>query len=192
MTQAVSRIAFILIAACMTNLVSAPEVHATPFEFEWHGTNGYSVIGSFGFDPLTAPPIITESGSGPTNFLEFLTVSFLDPANTVMQTFDTVAGGVSNSPFLAFNFDTTTNTLFGPLNVGGGSVAAGVQFFNGDIGGLLRLRENTDPPGTSVTLDSQQPGTVAVTAVPEPGSLMLTGLGAAVIFRRAFRRPTRR
>ena len=56
-----------------------------------------------------------------------------------------MSGGVSNSPFCQFNLDTSTETMFGSFDVGGGTGATGEQFFNGTIGGLLRLREIIDP-----------------------------------------------
>jgi hypothetical protein len=150
------------------------------YNFTWAGDGGSSLRGQFSFDASTAPAIISESGAGPTNHLQSLSVSFFGPASTPLQSFGTVVNGVSNSSFFAFNFDTTTEQLFGSFNVGGGSVAAGVQFFNGTGGGLLRLRENIDTVGNSNELDRSDPGRIVVTAaaqVPEPGTLALC-LGA--------------
>ena len=93
-----------------------------------------------------------------------------------------MSGGVSNSPFFQFNFDTSTATLFGSFDVGGGTGTTGEQFFNGTIGGLLRLREIIDP-STNTLLDSQNPGVITVqrAPVPEPGALSLIGLAIAAL-----------
>lgn len=155
----------------------AQQAKAVTFNFNWTGNIGYSARGSFRYDENTAPAIISESGAGPTNSLQSLTVSFFDPSNTPLQSFNTVAGGVSTSAFFQFNFNTTTQQLFGDFNVGGGTGAIGEQFFNGPIGGLLRLREITGP-GTNNLLDFQNIGTITVSQIPEPSSVLgLLALG---------------
>jgi hypothetical protein len=164
--------------ACLAS--SSSQAAPVSYSFAWTGDAGHAVRGQFSFDAGTAPAIISESGAGPTNHLQSLSVSFFDPTNVLLQSFGTVVNGVSSSSFFAFNFDTATEQLFGSFNVGGGALAAGVQFFNGTVGGLLRLRENIDDQGSSVLLDSSNPGRIMVTntaQVPEPGTLVLC-LGA--------------
>jgi hypothetical protein len=135
--------------------------------------------GEFGYDETTAPIIISESGAGPTNVLDFLTVSFFDPSGNLTQSFNTVTGGISQSSFFAFNFNTTTHTLFGNFNVGGGTGVIGEQFFTGTIGGLLELRQDVDQISASNLLDSQNPGEITVKKTPEPSSMLgLLALGA--------------
>jgi hypothetical protein len=155
---------------------------AIELNFNWVGDAGYSATGSFSYDETTAPTIISEAGSGPTNFLQSLNVSFLDPSKNILETYNTVAGGVSQSDFFAFNFDTSTHTLFGPLNVGGGTGVVGEYFFSGTVGDLLRLRQDVNQQGTSITLD-QNAGSIEVSKVPEPASLLgllaLATLGAS-------------
>lgn len=148
---------------------------AITFNFNFQGDAGYSAVGKFSYDETTAPAIISESGSGPTNDLQSLMVSFFDPSNNLLQSFNTVAGGVSQSPFFAFNFDTTTETLFGDFNVGGGTGAIGELFFFGTVGSSFELRQDVDQMGTSVLLD-ENAGTITVTpaatGTPEPASIL--------------------
>lgn len=145
---------------------------AITLNFSFMGDAGYSAIGKFSYDETTAPIIISESGAGPTNNLESLMVSFFDPSNSLLSTYNTVAGGISGSNFFNFNFDTSTQTLFGAFNVGGGTGVIGEQFFTGTIGGLLSLRQDVNQMGTSILLDSQDPGSIMVSQVPEPASAM--------------------
>lgn len=166
-------------ATAILPLAIAHPAQAISFNFNWQGVNGYTAQGMFGYDETTAPAIISESGSGATKNLDFLMVSFFDSSNNPLQSYNTVTNGVSDSNFFAFNFDTMTQSLFGSFNVGGGSSTVGTQFFNGDIGGLLRLREIG--PSGNILLDSQDPGVITVTQkqVPEPSSILgLSALGA--------------
>lgn len=152
---------------------------AITLQFNWLGDAGYSARGTFSYDETTAPTIISESGAGPTNYLESLKVSFFDPSNNPLQTFNTVSGGVSESPFFNFNFNTSTKTLFGAFDIAGGTGVVGEQFFQGTIGGRLELREDVDQISTSILLDSQDPGSITVSQVPEPASVLgLLAIGA--------------
>ncbi|MEH1834468.1 MAG: PEP-CTERM sorting domain-containing protein [Nostoc sp.] len=144
---------------------------AIEFNFNWQGDAGYSAIGSFSYDEATAPKIISESGSGATNFLQSLNVSFLDPSKNLLGTYNTVSGGVSQSDFFAFNFDTSTQKLSGPFDVAGGTGVIGEYFFQGTIGDSLFLRQDIDQKSSFRTLD-QNSGFIQVSKVPEPTSLL--------------------
>ncbi|MEH1825491.1 MAG: PEP-CTERM sorting domain-containing protein [Nostoc sp.] len=144
---------------------------AIDFKFNWLGNAGYSATGSFSYDETIAPTIISESGSGATNFLQSLNVSFLDPSNNLLGTYNTITGGVSQSSFFAFNFDTSTHTLFGPLDVAGGTGVIGEYFFQGTVGNSLQLRKDVDQQGTSTLVD-QNSGSIQVSKVPEPASML--------------------
>jgi hypothetical protein len=171
--------ATVLAATLSSGIV--PKAEAITFNFHWEGDAGYTMQGEFGYDETTAPIIISESGAGPTNVLDFLTVSFFDPSGNLTQSFNTVTGGISQSSFFAFNFNTTTHTLFGNFNVGGGTGVIGEQFFTGTIGGLLELRQDVDQVNASNLLDSQNPGEITVKKTPEPSSMLgLLALGALV------------
>ncbi|MBD2253487.1 PEP-CTERM sorting domain-containing protein [Nostoc parmelioides] len=159
-------------AATMTIVAGVNnQAQAADFNFNWLGDGGYSATGSFSYDEATAPTIISESGSGATNVLESLSVSFFDPSNNLLGTYNTVSGGVSASNFFAFNFDTSSQTLFGPLNIGGGTGVIGEYFFSGTVGNSLTLRQDVDQAGTSITLD-QNSGAIQVSSVPEPTAIL--------------------
>ncbi|RCJ20075.1 PEP-CTERM sorting domain-containing protein [Nostoc sp. ATCC 43529] len=169
---ATSAVASVAIATVANN-----PAQAIDFNFNWLGDAGYSAIGSFSYDETTAPTIISESGAGATNYLQSLSVSFLDPSNNLLGTYNTVSGGVSQSNFFKFNFDTSTRTLFGSLNIGGGTGVIGEYFFSGTVGNSLQLRQDVDQQGTSITLDENS-GSIGVAKVPEPASVLgLLALG---------------
>ena len=183
MNNIFTKIAAIAATSAALCMAIPQQAQAISFNFNWQGNGGYSAKGMFSYDETTAPTIISESGAGPTNNLQSLMVSFFDPANNPLQSFNTVTNGVSESPFFSFNFDTSTQTLFGGFDVGGGTGVIGEQFFNGTIGGLLQLSQDFDQMTTAIELDRQNPGEITVTAksakVPEPSSILgLLALGA--------------
>ncbi|MEH2408572.1 PEP-CTERM sorting domain-containing protein [Nostoc sp.] len=144
---------------------------ALDLNFNWLGNAGYSAVGSFSYDEATAPTIISESGSGATKFLQSLNVSFLDPSKNLLGTYDTVNGGVSQSQFFTFNFDTSTQKLFGPFDIAGGTGVIGEYFLQGKVGDSLALRQDVNQQGKEITLD-QNSGSIQVSKVPEPASIV--------------------
>lgn len=165
------------LAAVMLGLALATPGHAAPvtFSFNWTGDAGYSARGLFTYDAATAPATIEEFGDGPTDNLSALSVSFFDPFNSLLQSFDTVSAGVSNSPFFQFNFDTKTQSVFGFLNIGGGSGAvAGDRFFLCSFGPSdCRLRVIGDDDVLDIAFGD---ATFDISAVPEPATVALVGL----------------
>jgi hypothetical protein len=167
-------------SAALSVAIAASPAQAIDFNFNWTGDAGYSAIGSFSYDETTAPTIISEAGGGATNTLQSLSISFLDPSNNVLGTYDTVTGGASQSDFFAFNFDTSTHTLFGSFDVAGGTGVIGEYYFQGTIGDSLFLRQDIDQQSAFRTLD-QNSGSIQVSKVPEPTSMLallaFAGLG---------------
>ena len=47
---------------------------AIAFDYLWTGNGGYSASGTFGYDETTAPTIISESGAGQTNYLNYMSL----------------------------------------------------------------------------------------------------------------------
>ncbi|MFB2978466.1 PEP-CTERM sorting domain-containing protein [Microseira sp. BLCC-F43] len=151
---------------------------AIEFKFSWKGDAGYSALGTFNYDETTAPSKIEESGPGKTENLQSLSVSFFDPFNTLLGTYNTVTGGVSESPFFKFNFDTSTQSLFGNFDVAGGKFIDGENFLQGTIGSKLELKQTANQATTAITVD-QNSGAITVSRVPEPASVLgLLAFGA--------------
>ncbi|GET41412.1 PEP-CTERM sorting domain-containing protein [Microseira wollei] len=159
-------------------LETANPAQAIEFNFSWKGDAGYSALGTFSYDETTAPSIISESGKGQTKDLDSLSVSFFDPSNMPLGTYNTVTGGVSNSQFFKFNFNTSTQSLFGAFDVAGGQFIDGELFLQGTIGSKLELRQTANKATTSILVD-QNSGAITVSQVPEPAAVLgLLAFGA--------------
>ncbi|GET41409.1 PEP-CTERM sorting domain-containing protein [Microseira wollei] len=95
-----------------------------------------------------------------------------------LGTYNTVTGGVSDSQFFKFNFDTSNKSLFGNFDVAGGQFIDGELFRQGTIGSKLELRQTANQGTTNILVD-QNSGAITVTQVPEPASVLgLLAFGA--------------
>ena len=181
MNNLVNKISATLTASTVLAMAVALETtnpaQAIEFNFSWKGDGGYSALGQFSYDETKAPSIISESGIGPTKYLDSLSVSFFDPSNIALGTYNTVAGGVSNSKFFTFNFDTSNKTLFGNFDIAGGGTIIGEYFLQGKIGSSLEFRQDIN--GVQSRLVDQNSGAITVSQVPEPASVLgLLAFGA--------------
>jgi hypothetical protein len=100
-------------------LTSIVPAEAMTVNFTWQGNQGYSATGTFNYDQKTAPAILSEKGVGTTQALESLTVSFADPSNHPIKTYNTINDGVSTGKYFQFNFNTMTQDIIGSIDVGG-------------------------------------------------------------------------
>jgi hypothetical protein len=193
MKNLLTKLTAIAASTITLSVALAQQAQAISFNFYWQGNDGYSAKGMFSYDENTAPVIISKNGAGAT-YLKSLMVSFFSPGNipitSPFPTYNTVVGGVSQSPFFKFNFDTSTQTLFGAFDVGGGTGVIGEQFLQGTIGSLLQLKQDVNQnPSTPPTLLDQNSGAITVTEkTPEPtsvlGLLALGGLGVGSVMRK--------
>ncbi|MEH2175949.1 PEP-CTERM sorting domain-containing protein [Nostoc sp.] len=107
--------------------------HAAEFNFNWKGDTGYSAKGSFNYDTSTAPNVIFETGLGATKNLQSLSISFFDPLSNLINSFTPVLNSVSNYSYLRFNFDSTTEEIFGPFDVGKDDDLPGDTWLNNNL-----------------------------------------------------------
>ncbi|MEA5601221.1 hypothetical protein [Nostoc sp. UHCC 0252] len=160
---------------------------AAEFNFSWKGDAGYSVKGSFNYDTTTAPSVISETGLGTMKNLQSLSIYFFNPLNTLINSFTPVVNSVSNYNFLRFNFDNTTEQIFGPFDVGKDDELPGDTWLNNNLALIdegfsdeVLAKEfgfnNRDAAGAKQILDLSN-NSVQVSKVPE-GSIII-GLLAA-------------
>ncbi|QMS87382.1 PEP-CTERM sorting domain-containing protein [Nostoc edaphicum CCNP1411] len=156
--------------------------HAAEFNFSWEGDTGYSAKGSFNYDTKTAPSVISEAGLGATKNLQSLSISFFDPLSNLINSFTPVLSGVSNYGYLRFNFDNTTQQIFGPFDVGKDDELPGDTWLNNNLALIdegfsdeVLTKEfgfnNRDAAGTKQILDLSN-NSVQVSKVPE-GSIIV-------------------
>ncbi|WP_334958116.1 PEP-CTERM sorting domain-containing protein [Nostoc sp.] len=156
--------------------------HAAEFNFNWKGDTGYSAKGSFNYDTTTAPSVISEADLGATKNLQSLSISFFDPLNTFINSFTPVLNGVSNYKYLRFNFDNTTQQIFGPFDVGKDNSSSGDTWLNNNLALIDENFSNQvlakefhlnkrDAAGTEQILDLSN-NSVQVSKVPE-GSIII-------------------
>jgi hypothetical protein len=123
-------------------------------DFQWTGSTGYSVRGTFSYDETTATKIISEKGSGQTNNLKSLTVTFYSPSGEPIHQYENVVDGNSQGNYFEFNFAPTTQQLFGKIDLGGEQ--SGELFLKGTVERELSLIE-IEPSGDEHFLDSDRP-----------------------------------
>lgn len=160
---------------------------ATAFNYSFHTDMNYTGKGQFSYDGN--PAMISESGSGQTNFLQFLSLSVFDPANNLLDSGNSVVGGISNDSFFLFEFDALTETM----NILDTNTAASGQDPYYFISNAVDPSYMPVTPGTTTfNLFAFSPSTgtaaflgsassIQVSRVPEPASVLgLLAFGALV------------
>lgn len=160
---------------------------AITFNYSFQTDMNYSGTGQFSYDELTAPTIISESGAGPTNSLQSLSLSVFSPANILLDSGNSVVNGFSGSPFLRFEFNTVTQALTlldNSTSASGSNVTYFITNFYDSSNNPVtpgsvpfNLFQSNDITGTATFLGSAS--SIKVASVPEPTSVLsLLALGA--------------
>ncbi|MFW5667609.1 MAG: hypothetical protein ACOC2Z_19080, partial [Coleofasciculus sp.] len=112
---------------------------------------GYSATGTFNYVQKTAPAILSEKGFGATEALESFIVSFADPSNHPIKTYNNIIDSVSTSNYFQFNFNTITQDIIGSIDIGGES--PGDIYLKGTVDTDLSLIQVSDS-GAEEIIDS--------------------------------------
>lgn len=157
---------------------SVNPAQAVDVNFNWRGNNGYSATGAFSYDETKAPSLISESGAGPTNFLQSLSVSFFDPAQNLLESGSAIVNGVSSDRFLRLDYDTQSNNISVlDADIGG----TDYQYFltnlrtpSGQVvgPGVTTFNLFYRPNGTPLLDSSSSVQTTRRTSVPEPTTIV--------------------
>lgn len=156
----VLKLIIILFTTLIIILDNVAQAQAITHKLEWHGNDGYFAEVLFSYDEKTSPETLSEFGRGATDVLDSLTVTFFAPSGTPIATYNNVFKGVSEQDYFSFNFDTTTQKLFGLLDIGAYKVVPGNVFLKGNVEQNLALLQ-FDQLGAEVTIDSN-PGSIIV------------------------------
>jgi hypothetical protein len=133
----------------MTNLVIflaislyfiAPATAITQ-ELQLYSTTGHIIKTTFSYDKIPDVIPIREQGTGKTQTLNTLTISFYQPSGELIATYDNIVNGVVTGNYLEFNFDPATKKLLGNLDLGG--ELAGEMYLKGNVETELSLIEVT-------------------------------------------------
>jgi hypothetical protein len=100
---------------------------------------GYVVAGTIIYDENI--PVVSGSGTGPTNGIEFLDVQFFNPGGTELFSVIDVAGGVSSYLFLRVEFDTVAQNFVpgSGIDIGEDTGTPGEHYLVGAVGGSAGL-----------------------------------------------------
>lgn len=149
--------------------------------FEWVGTTGlngynpgYSASGSFTYDDSFTT--VAAEGTWTGNFndgLESLTISFFDDVGGLLGTFGTVVGGVINYEYLVFQFNPLTQQITGNFDMGQDTGNINEYYLYGTVGGASQMVE----ADSGDWLNSTNPASFTVSAVPVPAAAWLFGSG---------------
>lgn len=147
--------------------------------FSWVGDGGYQADGSFVYDNSLAL-IEAEGWAGSLNNfnhgLNYLEISFYDPAHNFLYRAVDVRSGVVSYALLAFSFNPSTMSFEGLFDIGEDTGVDGEYYIWGDIDGQDSHFEAVN----GVILDSQARPNISVmpTLVSEPGiiPMLMAGL----------------
>ena len=121
----------------LTNLSWALPASATTQELQINSDNGYRVTAVFNYDETKSLGEIAESGKGATNTVNFLKVSFYDPAGVMVASYDNIVDGIAQGSYFEFHYDSIKHELMGDVDLGGES--EGEIYIKGNINQELSL-----------------------------------------------------
>lgn len=158
MKRSFAQLVVVTSLALILLLTSIAPAEAITVNFTWQGNKGYSATGTFNYVQKTAPAILSEKGFGATEALENLMVSFADPSNHSIKTYNTIIDGVSKGNYFQFKFNTITQEIIGSIDIGG--ELPGDIYLKGTIDTDLSLIQIFDS-GVEKIVDSNS-GTIVV------------------------------
>ena len=128
------------IAIVISLWIVSPALAVTQ-KMQFNTPAGYTVKTTFSYDEAQKPTMIRERGTGKTEVLDSLKVSFYNPSGELMANYDNIVEGVANGTYFEFNFDLETQQILGSIDLGGES--AGEMYLKGEADGELSLIEVT-------------------------------------------------
>jgi hypothetical protein len=108
-------------------------------ELQFYSTTGHIIKTIFSYDETQAVTPIKEQGTGKTQTLDALTISFYQPSGELIATYNNIVNGIATDNYLEFNFDPATKKLLGNIDLGG--ELAGEIYLKGKVEGELSLIE---------------------------------------------------
>jgi hypothetical protein len=168
MNQTTLIVSIVLLGVATT--ASADSVTAT-YKTEFDG--GHRAEGTIVYDDALS--IVSGSGIGATNGIDYLDVTFFDPGNVPIYSVVDVLGGVSSYEFLTVQFDTSIPNFISSLDIGADTETPGEFWMQ--LTGLTDEGLILFAVSSIEEVDISPDPSFMVTIVPEPSTLALTALG---------------
>ncbi|WP_225226112.1 hypothetical protein [Komarekiella delphini-convector] len=172
MKKLLSKLILTLGIVITITLMGISTSQAATFNFAWNGSGNYLAKGLFSYNESTAPATFSENGPGKTHVLQSLNISFFDPLNNLIASYNNVMKGISNTNYFKFNFNTVTQEIFGSIDLGG--EVTGEIYLSGTINNNLSLFQ-VPQSDSDLILDTNS-GDIVAKTVPEPSNLVLNGI----------------
>ena len=115
-----------------------PAAYATTQQIQLDSMNGYKIEATFSYEDLSIEAI-AERGRGKTKVVDSLEVSFYNPSGEAIASYNNIVDGVARGNYFEFNFDPTTQKLWGEIDLGG--ELPGEMYLKGDADRGLSLIE---------------------------------------------------
>lgn len=135
----------------LTNLCWVLPAGATTEQLQINSDHGYRVTTAFSYDETKGLRAIAEKGKGATNTVNYLKVSFYDPAGVMVASYDNIVDGMVPGKYFEFHYDPINHELLGEIDLGGES--EGEIYLKGKINQELSLIK-VESDGKESTLDS--------------------------------------
>ncbi len=116
-----------------------PPARAATQKLQFNTDKGYTVRAIFSYDESLVKDTIEERGHGKTAVIDSMKVSFYNPSDELIASYDNIVDGVVIGNYFEFNFNPATEQLAGNIDIGGES--AGEMYLKGKAERELLLIE---------------------------------------------------
>ncbi|MFO1434780.1 MAG: PEP-CTERM sorting domain-containing protein [Candidatus Competibacteraceae bacterium] len=181
----VTAVTTMVLSGALALSVSTP-AQALTFNYSFVTDTGYSGNGQFSY--TGNPATVSATGSGPVAPLQSLSLSVFDPANSLLDSGNSVVNGFSSDSYLRFDFNALTETL-SILDTNTAASGSNPYYF---------ISNAVDSNGTPITAPGSafylfafslsgtytllgSTSSIQVSSVPEPTSLGLLALGGLAV-----------
>ena len=119
-------------------------------EINFSGDRGYQVQTTFSYDETKNASEIAAQRKGATKVVDYLQVSFYDPAGKLIASYDNIVDNIVQGNYFEFHYDPIKQQLVGEIDLGGES--PGEMYLKGNVDEELSLI-TVESPGSEKIID---------------------------------------